>query len=377
MKRRIVVALVFILAIGLCGGLVWFNFFRDKMITQFFATMQQPPQTVSAAKVEAKTWTPSISAIGTAKAANGVELAFEIAGIVSEIKFKANQNVKQGEVLVQLDDTVERADIQDVQANVKTAESSFERAKTLSTRGYGTEANLDQASALLAAARSRLARLQATIEQKALKAPFSGVIGIPRIDVGQYLQPGTVIASFQDLSSMKVDFTVPEQRAGEINLGQEVHIGTTENNLPFKGRVTGKDPRVDPKTRLVSVQALVEDNKDGAILPGQFLHVEVILPEQPNVMTVPQTAVIASLYGDYVYTIDQEEKQGQQVQVVKQVFVKTGRRRGGALEIVSGVNPGQQVVASGQNKLQSGATVKIDNSIDVTKLESSKLASGQ
>ena len=377
MKRRIVVALVFILAIGLCGGLVWFNFFRDKMITQFFATMQQPPQTVSAAKVEAKTWTPSISAIGTAKAANGVELAFEIAGIVSEIKFKANQNVKQGEVLVQLDDTVERADIQDVQANVKTAESSFERAKTLSTRGYGTEANLDQASALLAAARSRLARLQATIEQKALKAPFSGVIGIPRIDVGQYLQPGTVIASFQDLSSMKVDFTVPEQRAGEINLGQEVRIGTTEGNLPFKGRVTGKDPRVDPKTRLVSVQALVEDNKDGAVLPGQFLHVEVILPEQPNVMTVPQTAVIASLYGDYVYTIDEEQRDGKAVQVAKQVFVKTGRRRGGAIEILSGIQSGQQVVASGQNKLQAGATVKIDNSIDVTKLDTTKLANGQ
>ncbi|MBA1155596.1 efflux RND transporter periplasmic adaptor subunit [Microvirga mediterraneensis] len=377
MKRRIVVALVFILAIGLCAGLIWFNFFRDKMITQFFATMQQPPQVISAAKVEAKTWTPSISAIGTAKAANGVELAFETAGIVSEIKFKANQNVRQGEVLVQLDDSVERADIQDVQANVKTAESSFERAKTLSSRGYGTEANLDQASALLAAARSRLARLQATIEQKALKAPFSGVIGIPRVDVGQYLQPGTVIASFQDLSSMKVDFTVPEQRAGEVKLGQEIHLGTTEGNLPFKGRVTGKDPRVDPKTRLVAVQALVEDNKDGAILPGQFLHVEVILPEQPNVMTVPQTAVIASLYGDYVYTIDEEQKDGKAVLVAKQVFVKTGRRRGGALEIVSGVNAGQQVVASGQNKLQSGATVKIDNTIDVTKLDASKLASGQ
>jgi membrane fusion protein (multidrug efflux system) len=377
MKRRLVVALVFILAVGLCGGLIWFNFFRDKMITQFFANMQQPPQTVSAAKVEAKTWTPSIGAIGTAKAANGVELAFETAGIVSEIKFKANQNVRQGEVLVQLDDRVERADIQDVQANVKTAESSFERAKALSSRGYGTEANLDQASALLAAARSRLARLEATIQQKALKAPFSGVIGIPRIDVGQYLQPGTVIASFQDLSSMKVDFTVPEQRAAEVKLGQEVRVGTTEGNLPFKGRVIGKDPRVDPKTRLVSVQALVEDNKDGSILPGQFLHVEVVLPEQPNVMTVPQTAVIASLYGDYVYTIDEEQKEGKPVQVVKQVFVKTGRRRGGALEIVSGINPGQQVVASGQNKLQAGATVKIDNTIDVTKLDATKLASGQ
>jgi membrane fusion protein (multidrug efflux system) len=377
MKRRLVVALVFILAVGLCAGLIWFNFFRDKMITQFFANMQPPAQTISAAKVEAKTWTPSISALGTAKAANGVELAFEIAGIVKDIKFKANQNVREGEVLVQLDDTVERADIQDVQAAVKTAESNFERAKTLSSRGYGTEANLDQASALLAAARSRLARLQATIEQKALKAPFSGVIGIPRIDVGQYLQPGTVIASFQDLSSMKVDFTVPEQRAGEIRLGQEVRVGMTEADLPFKARVTGKDPRVDPKTRLVSVQAIVEDNKNGAILPGQFLHVEVILPEQPNVMTLPQTAVISSLYGDYVYTIEQEERAGQQVQVVKQVFVKAGRRRGGALEIVSGLNPGQQVVASGQNKLQGGSTVKIDNTIDVTRLDTKKLASGQ
>lgn len=377
MKRRIIVSLVFLFAILLCAGLVGFNIFRDKMITQFFATMQQPAQTVTAAKVEAKTWTPSIGAIGTARAANGVELAFETAGIVKEIKFKANQTIREGDVLVQLDDTVERADIQDVQAAVKTAESSFERAKTLSSRGYGTEANLDQASALLAAARSRLARLQATIEQKALKAPFSGVIGIPRIDVGQYLQPGSVIASFQDLEAMKVDFTVPEQMAGNVNLGQEVHIGVNEGELPFKGHVTGKDPRVDPKTRLVSVQALIEDNKAKAVLPGQFLHVEVVLPEEPNVITVPQTAVITSLYGDYVYTIEQEERAGNQVQVARQVFVKTGRRRGGILEVLSGITPGQQVVASGQNKLQAGATVKINNSIDVTKLDATKLANGQ
>jgi membrane fusion protein (multidrug efflux system) len=377
MKRRIVVSLVFILAIGLCAGLVWFNFFRDKMIQNFFATMQPPAQTVTAAKVETKSWTPSIAALGTARAANGVDLAFETAGIVKEIKFKANQNVRVGEVLVQLDDTVERADLTDVQANVKTAESNFERAKTLSSRGYGTEANFDQASALLAAARSRLARLQATIEQKALKAPFSGVIGISRIDIGQYLQPGTVIASFQDLSSMKVDFTVPEQDAGQVKLGQEVRLGVTATDLPFKGKVIGKDPQVDPKTRLVSVQALVESNKDQAILPGQFLHVEAILPAEPNVITVPQTAVITSLYGDYVYTIEQEEKAGQQVQVTKQVFVKTGRRRGGTLEVLSGLTPGQQVVASGQNKLQAGSTVKIDNTIDVTRFDATKLANGQ
>jgi len=377
MKRRIVVTLVFVLAIGLCAGLIWFNFFKERMIKDFFANMKPPAQAVSSAKVEAKTWTPGIGAIGTARAANGVELAFETAGIVKDIKFKANQSVAKGEVLVQLDDSVERADLQDVQANVKTAESNFERAKTLSTRGYGTEANFDQASALLAAARSRLARLQATIEQKALKAPFSGVIGISRIDIGQYLQPGTVIASFQDLDSMKVDFTVPEQVAAQVKLGNEVRVGVSETDLPFTGKVTGKDPRVDPKTRLVSVQAMVADNKDASVLPGQFLHVEVVLPPEPNVVTVPQTAVITSLYGDYVYTIDEEERAGAKVLVTKQVFVKTGRRRGGAIEVVSGISPGQLVVASGQNKLQAGSTVKINNSIDVTKFDATKLANGQ
>jgi membrane fusion protein (multidrug efflux system) len=165
--------------------------------------------------------------------------------------------------------------------------------------------------------------------------------------------------------------------AENVKLGQEVRLGVSETQLPFKGRITGKDPRVDPKTRLVSVQALIEDNKDRALLPGQFLHVEVILPQEPNVITVPQTAVITSLYGDYVYTIEQEEKAGNQVQVARQVFVKTGRRRGGTLEVLSGIQAGQQVVASGQNKLQAGATVKIDNTIDVTKLDASKLANGQ
>ncbi|HZH53080.1 MAG TPA: efflux RND transporter periplasmic adaptor subunit [Microvirga sp.] len=377
MKRRIVVFFVFILAVGLCAGLIWFNFFRDKMIQNFFANMQQPPQVVSAAKVEAKTWTPGIRAIGTAKAASGVELAVQAGGLVKQINFKPNQRVNQGDLLVQIDDAVDRADLANAQATVKLSEANFERSKTLASRGYAAEATFDQTTAQLASARAQEARAKAIIDQKALKAPFTGVVGIPRIDIGQYVQPGTVVASFQDLSSMKVDFTVPEQHADSVKLGQEVRIGMTEGDLRFTGKIIGKDPRVDPKTRLVSVQALIADNKDGTILPGQFLHVEVVLPPEPNVVTVPQTAVITSLYGDYVYTIEQEEKAGQQVQVVKQVFVKAGRRREGSLEILSGITPGQQVVASGQNKLQAGSTVKIDNSIDVTKFDATKLANGQ
>jgi membrane fusion protein (multidrug efflux system) len=377
MKRRIVVSLVFILAIALCAGLVWFNFFRDKMIKDFFATMKQPAQVVTAAKVEAKTWTPSISAIGTAKAANGVELAVQVGGVVKSINFQPNQRIQQGALLVQIDDAVDQADLANVQAQLKLSEANFGRSKTLASRGFAAESTFDQTEAQLATSRAQEARVRAVIDQKALKAPFSGVIGISRIDIGQYVQPGTPVASFQDLQSMKVDFTVPEQLAGEIRLGQEVRLGVSEANLPFTGRVVGKDPRVDPKTRLVSVQALIEDNKDGAILPGQFLHVEVVLPPQPNVITVPQTAVITSLYGDYVYTIEPEDRDGQQVQAVKQVFVKAGRRRGGALEVLSGIAPGQQVVASGQNKLQAGAAVKVDNTIDVTKSDATRLANGQ
>jgi len=278
---------------------------------------------------------------------------------------------------VQLDDAVDRADLANVQAQVKLAEANFERSRALASRGITAEATFEQNQAQLATSRAQEARVKAVIDQKALKAPFSGVIGIPQVDVGQYIQPGTVVASFQDLKSMKVDFTVPEQMAGNVKLGQEVRVGVTETDLPFKGRIIGKDPRVDPKTRLVAVQAIVEDNKDGAILPGQFLHVEVILPSQPDVITVPQTAVITSLYGDYVYTIEQEERAGNQVQVARQVFVKAGRRRGGAIEVLSGITPGQQVVASGQNKLQAGSVVKIDNTIDVTKLDATKLANGQ
>ncbi len=377
MKRRIVVSLVFVLAIALCAGLVWFNFFRDKMIKNFFATMKQPAQVVTAAKVEARTWTPSISAIGTAKAANGVELAVQVGGVVKSINFQPNQRIQQGALLVQIDDAVDQADLANVQAQLKLSEANFGRSKTLASRGFAAESTFDQTEAQLATSRAQEARVRAVIDQKALKAPFSGVIGISRIDIGQYVQPGTPVASFQDLQSMKVDFTVPEQLAGEIRLGQEVRLGVSESNLPFTGRVVGKDPRVDPKTRLVSVQALIEDNKDGAILPGQFLHVEVVLPPQPDVITVPQTAVITSLYGDYVYTVEQETKDGQQVQIVRQVFVKAGRRRGGTLEILSGIAPGQQVVASGQNKLQAGAAVKVDNTIDVTKSDATRVATGQ
>jgi len=368
MKRRFIAFFLFVLAAGLCGGLVWFNFFRDQMIAGFFANMQPPAQTVSAVEVKAGEWTPGINAIGTARAENGVELAVQTGGVVKQINIKANKEFAKGEILVQLDDAVERADLLDVQAAVKLNEDNLERSAALRTRGSGTEVAYDQAQAQLATARSRMARIQAVIDQKALKAPFNGVAGIPQIDLGQYLQPGTVVATFQDLGSMKVDFTVPEQLASQVKVGQPVQFALADGEWSLSGKIAGTDPRVDPKTRLISVQAVLSDNKDRKVLPGQFVRVRVELPAQPNVLTVPQTAVISSLYGDYVYVVEPDEKDGQSREIARQVFVKVGRREGGVSEILSGVTAGQKVVASGQNKLQSGTAVKINNTIDVTQV---------
>jgi membrane fusion protein, multidrug efflux system len=368
MKRRFVPVLLLVLATGICGGIIWFNFFRAQMIAGFFATMKAPAQAVSAVEVKAREWTPGISAIGTIRAENGVELAVQIGGVVREVNLKPNKQFGKGEILIQLDDAVERADLLDVKAAVGLNEQNLERAAALRARGSGTEVAHDQAQAQLATARSRMARLEATIDQKALKAPFDGVAGISRVDVGQYLQPGTVVATFQDLSRMKVDFTVPEQLASQLTFGQAAAFALAEGDWSMAGKVVGIDPRVDPKTRLVSVQAAVSDSNGRNILPGQFIRVRVELAPQPNVLTVPQTAVVSSLYGDYVFVIEADAKDGQSSEVARQVFVKVGRRDGGVSEVLSGLTPGQKVVASGQNKLQSGTAVKINNSIDVTQL---------
>ena len=244
--------------------------------------MKAPAQAVSAVEVKTREWTPGISAIGSTRAENGVELAVQTGGVVREINLKPNKQFGKGEILVQLDDAVERADLLDVKAAVALNEQNLERAAALRARGSGTEVAHDQAQAQLATARSRMARLEATIDQKALKAPFAGVAGISQIDVGQYLQPGTVVATFQDLSRMKVDFTVPEQSASQLKLGQTVAFALAEGDWSMAGNVIGIDARVDPKTRLVSVQAALSDSNGRNILPGQFIRVRVELPRSPT-----------------------------------------------------------------------------------------------
>ncbi|MEE4236312.1 MAG: efflux RND transporter periplasmic adaptor subunit [Anderseniella sp.] len=374
MRKHFFGSLAAVLALAVCAGLIWFNFFRQEMIGQFFASQKPPSQVVSTIEVTPDTWTPGIVAIGTARAAQGVQLAVQINGVVKQIAFEANDKVDKDQLLVQLDDAVERADLIDAEAAVKVAQAAERRSRRLRTSGFDSEAAFDKVTADLDAALSKLARTKAAIELKSLEAPFAGTIGIPRIEVGEYVSAGTVVATLQDLDHISVDFAVPEQFIAQVTMGQTVRFGFVEEKLGLSGRITGIDPRGDPQTRLVSVRADITDDAGEVIIPGRFLHVRIDLPAEPNVIAVPQTSVVTSLYGDYVYKVVPDDREGAAAdgKMLRQVFVKTGRREGQGIEILDGLAQGDVIVTAGQNKLQPGASVEVDNSIDITKATASQ-----
>ena len=372
-----------LIAIGIgviCAALIAWNLVLPAIISKAMKSYTRPPVTVSASPVVRAAWTPQIDAVGTARAAQGADISVQIAGIVKAIKFKPNDTVKTGQLLVQIDDAVEQANIATARANIRLYQSQLERTLALKKTGYAAQATVDAAQNQLDLAKSDLQKQQATADLKAIKAPFDGVIGIARIDVGQFVSVGTPVTTVQDLKHIKVDFTVPEQSAAVLTTGLPVKLGSAPDALEFTGTVLGIDPKVDPSTRQANVQALV-DNPDSRIAPGQFLRVVVQLPAQSDVLQLPQTAIVPSLYGDSVYVATNDAPPAAPGQTAppskpgslyaKQVFVKTGRRVAGKVEIVSGLNPTDVVVWAGQNKLQPGVSLIIDNSIDPAKLASS------
>ncbi|PZQ52608.1 MAG: efflux transporter periplasmic adaptor subunit [Rhodovulum sulfidophilum] len=361
MIKRLIIAVILL---GLVvGGIVGFNLFRSKMIGEFFANRQPDAVTVSTIEVKTGSWSPGIEAIGTARAKQGVELGVETPGIVKEITFQANDHVEAGQVLVQLDDAIERADLAAANATLNLSELQLDRAQALRTRGVTAANDLDEAQASATSARAEVQKLTAVMNQKALRAPFSGTVGIPQVDVGQYLPAGTVYATLQDLDAMRVDFSVPEQEIRLIRNGLPVTASTEVGTASLEGRVIGIEPRIDPNSRLVTVRAEVE-NADDALNPGQFLRVRVELPAESDVISLPQTAVSSTLYGDSVFVVREEGEGEEKKSTVEQVFVQVGRRSLGLVEITSGLNPGDVVVTAGQNRLFTGAPVTIDNTIN-------------
>jgi membrane fusion protein (multidrug efflux system) len=360
MVKRFIIAILLLGLVG--GGLVGFNLFRDNMIAQIFANMPQQPATVSTIEAEPVTWTPSIEAIGTVNAAQGVDLTVETAGVVKEIAFAPNTQVAAGALLVRLDDVVQAADVEAARTQADLEKGNLARAQDLTRRGVTTNVSLDQTQAAAQAAEAQLARAIAVLDQRKLVAPFAGTIGLPRVDVGQYVAPGTIVATLQDLSTMRVDFSLPEQDLPRLAVGQKIEVRIEGLDEDFEGELTGIDPRVDPATRLVALRGAIA-NAEGKLTPGQFVRIRVKLPAEAGVIALPQTVLSTSLYGDYVYLVRPSDADAEQLEV-RQVFVTPGRRSGGLVEIEEGVGTGDQVVTAGQNRLSNGQPAIIDNSVN-------------
>lgn len=365
MKKRLVIAALLLVLVG--GGLIGFNLLRDMFIADFFANMQPDPKPVSTVVAEPSNWQPSIRAIGTVNAAQGVDLTVETSGIVTQILFTSNESVEVGQVLLRLDDGVQLADLEAARTQLELDLTSLERARELQSRGVAANVSLETSQAAARASEAQVARATALLEQRYLAAPFNGTIGLARVDLGQFVSPGTVIATLQDLSSMRIDFTLPEQELGNVSIGQAVHVRVEGGATIFDGAIRGIDPRVDPASRMFALRAEIAD-PETALTPGQFVRIEIDLPEEDGIIALPQTAVISSLYGDYVYAVREDENDAEKL-IVRQVFVQPGRRSGDLVEVRQGIVAGDRVVDRGQNRLSNGMPVTLQQAAAASALE--------
>src|SRR5437016_13942783 len=274
--------------------------------------------------------------------------------------FTAGSSVKAGTPLVQLFDGPEQGDLASYKAQATMAQLSLDRAKQLASRQFGPQATVDQAQSAYDQANAGIARTQAIISQKLVRAPFDGELGVRHVEVGQYLTAGTMIVTLTDLSTLYANFTVTEQGSGQLKVGQTVRLAVDAYpGRTFEGKITAIEPQISTDTRNIHVQATV-DNPDHILKPGMFTTTTVVLPDKPAVVTVPETAVDYTLYGDSVFLItEKKEDDGKTSLTAVRTFVRTGNRVHGRAEILSGLKPGDRVVAVGQLKLQSGAAVAV------------------
>jgi len=344
----------------LVGGLVGFNAFRTKMITQFFANNKPPPATITVAEAKSEVVPNLLTAVGELAAVHQVNVTSDVSGRITDIMFTAGSSVKAGTPLIQLFDAPEQADLASFKAQATVAQLSLERAKQLASRQFGPQATVDSTQAAFDQANAGIARTQAIISQKLVRAPFDGELGVRKVEVGQFLTAGTQIVSLTDLSQLYANFTVTEKDSGQLKVGQVVRIAVDAYpGRSFEGRITTIEPQIATDTRNIRIQATI-DNPDKILKPGMFTTTTIVLPDKPPVVTVPETAVDYTLYGDSVFLItEKKEDDGKTSLTAVRTFVRTGNRVGGRAEILSGLKDGDRVVAVGQLKLQSGAAVTI------------------
>jgi len=373
MIRRPAVFLVTLLALaGLAGGLSYFQFvIKPNMVKGFLAAAFAPkPTAVSVETAGIEKWPPRMNAIGSVRAFQGIDVAPQVAGNVRAIHFKSGDDVAAGALLIEIDDSVEQADLKNGMAQLRNAELSLERQQTLAAGGNAAKAQVDSALATRDSSSATVEHARAIIAQKAIAAPFAGRLGIAKVDIGQFVAVGTSLVTLQQLDPIYVDFQMPEEALSRVAIGQESTM--TVDAFPdrnFAGKVTAIDARVNADTRNVLVRAEFP-NADRKLLPGMFANIEVTTGAPADVLTLSRTAIVYSLYGDNIFVVKPAPPKAGEAQaataepsqnlVVERRFVRLGDARGDRVAIVEGVTAGERVVTAGQIKLQNNSPVVVD-----------------
>jgi RND family efflux transporter MFP subunit len=371
-RRVAIFALTFVALAGLSGGLYYFQFFiKPQMVKGFIAAAFTPkPTAVTAEKVVKETWAPELPAIGTLHAFQGIDVSSQIAGVIKAVHFKSGEDVAAGAPLVDIDESVDQADLKSGMAMLRNAEIALERQQQLILGGNTAKAQVDSALATRDSAAGTVERVKAIIAQKTIVAPFAGRLGISKVDVGQYVAVGFGMVTLQQLDPIYVDFSTPEQSLRDLAVGQEASM--TVGALPgqiFTGKIAAIDARVSQETRNLIVRAQFA-NPDHKLLPGMFAQIDVASGAPAEALTAPRTAIVYSLYGDNVFVVKPAPPKEGEAQaagadhdnlIVERRFVRVGAMRGERVSILEGLEAGDLVVTSGQIKLQPNFPVTIDD----------------
>lgn len=325
-----------------------------------------PPEAVGSAVARKEDWEATLSAVGSVETNRGVVLSVEVPGVVTAIRFESGGTVKRGDVLVELDASVERAQLASATARKQLATTTLARNKTLAASNAVPAAQLESDESALRTAEADVLALQAQIAKKVVRAPFPGKLGIREVNLGQYLNPGARIAILETTEGQYVDFTLPQADLDKITLGTPVRLGLGEGDkAPLEGAVAAISPTIDPVTRSMKIRASAKD-PEGRLRPGMFVRVAVVLGAKRPLVSVPVTAIVHASYGDSLFVIESkqgESNQGDAGKVARQRFVRVGETRGDFVAIEEGLQGGEEVVVAGAFKLRNGAPVVIKNDV--------------
>jgi membrane fusion protein, multidrug efflux system len=362
MVKRLILTLVVMAAI--LGGLGFVKFRQVETAIAQGASFQMPPTAVTTVVAQREVWPSTLTIIGTAAAVQGVTVSADLPGTIDKIHFESGQSVHDGDILVELDTRQERAQLANIEAQRDLAQINYNRAQELVKAGVISRSEYDNASAQQKATEAQVGDIKAAIARKTIHAPFTGVLGIRQVSLGQYLAAGQAIVSLQSVDPIYVNFGVPQQQAGELKAGRPLRV--TNGDLPgmaFSGKITALDSVINEQTRNIQIQATLS-NKGNKLRPGMFVQVELPLGAPRQVVPLPASAINYAPYGDSVYIItDMKDTKGNTYRGVRQQVVKIEGSRGDQVAVTSGLNPGDEVVSAGVFRLRNGAPVLVNNSV--------------